>query len=107
MQQYIKKYFWVVGVAVVMLCSMFAAKAVNHYVEGEYLGESAEPAKQKRPNSKTSLSSRSICNFTRANTSSFKTIIRCRCTWISRKKLNGTPGVDTEGCRVEEIVKVS
>jgi len=48
MQQIVKKYFWVVSVVVVVLCSGFAAKAVNHFVEAEYLGESSEPAKAKR-----------------------------------------------------------
>ncbi len=48
MQHYIKKYFWVVGVLVVVFCSAFAAKAVNHFVEAKYLGESAEPARPKR-----------------------------------------------------------
>ena len=49
MQHYIKKYFWLVSAVVVLLCSMFAATAVNHYVEAKYLGESSEPAKLQRP----------------------------------------------------------
>lgn len=49
MQRYVKKYFWVLSVVVVALSSAFAARAVNHYVEAQYLGESAEAAKPKRP----------------------------------------------------------
>lgn len=45
MEVYLKKYFWVVPVIVVITCSVFTAKAVNHYVEGEFLGDAeAAPA---------------------------------------------------------------
>jgi general secretion pathway protein C len=45
MQDLTKKYFWLLGVIAVIVCAMFSAMAVNHYVEGKYLAESAEPAK--------------------------------------------------------------
>ncbi len=34
-----KKYFWVVTAATVVICTVFAAKGVNHYLEAKYLGE--------------------------------------------------------------------
>jgi len=43
MQDFTKKYFWLLGVVVVILCSMFAALAVNNYVEGKYLSDNSEP----------------------------------------------------------------
>jgi general secretion pathway protein C len=39
MDLYLKRYFWVVGVVVVVLCAAFAAKAVNHVVEAKYLSD--------------------------------------------------------------------
>jgi general secretion pathway protein C len=36
----IKRYFWVLGGAVVMVCSVFAAKATSHILEAKYLGDS-------------------------------------------------------------------
>lgn len=39
MQDLIKRYFWLVGAAVVMVCSVFAAKATSHIVEAKYLGD--------------------------------------------------------------------
>src|SRR3954466_172541 len=39
MQDIIKRYFWVLGAAVVMVCSVFAAKATSHIVEAKYLGD--------------------------------------------------------------------
>jgi general secretion pathway protein C len=39
MQDLIKRYFWVLGAAVVMVCSVFAAKATSHIVEAKYLGD--------------------------------------------------------------------
>ena len=39
---YLKKYFWTLGILVVMLCSVFTARAVNHYVEAKYLADSPE-----------------------------------------------------------------
>lgn len=47
MQDYIRKYFWVIGLATVLVCSFLAAKAFNHLIEGKYLSDSAEPAKVK------------------------------------------------------------
>src|SRR2546427_744949 len=37
MQDLIKRYFWILGAAVVMVCSVFAAKATSHIVEAKYL----------------------------------------------------------------------
>src|SRR6266550_6033808 len=39
MQDLIKRYFWVLGAVVVMVCSVFAAKATSHIVEAKYLGD--------------------------------------------------------------------
>jgi general secretion pathway protein C len=39
MQDLIKRYFWVLGVLVVMACAVFAAKATSHVVEAKYLGD--------------------------------------------------------------------
>ena len=39
MQDLIKRYFWVLGVVVVMVCAVFAAKATAHIVEARYLGD--------------------------------------------------------------------
>lgn len=49
MQDLTKKYFWLLGVVAVVVCAMFSAMAVNHYLEGKYLAESAEPAKVSAP----------------------------------------------------------
>jgi general secretion pathway protein C len=38
MQDLIKRHFWVVGATVVMVCSVFAAKAVSH-IAAKYLGD--------------------------------------------------------------------
>lgn len=45
MEHYVKKYFWVGAVVVVITCAAFAAEAVNHYVSAKYLPDSAEPAR--------------------------------------------------------------
>lgn len=37
MQDLIKRYFWVLGAAVVMVCSVFAAKATSHILEAKLL----------------------------------------------------------------------
>ena len=47
MQDYIRKYFWVVGLATVLVCAFLAAKTLNNFIEGKYLSDSAEPAKVK------------------------------------------------------------
>jgi general secretion pathway protein C len=41
MQDLIKRYFWVLGGAVVLVCSVFAAKATSHILEAKFLGDSA------------------------------------------------------------------
>src|ERR1043165_9158658 len=39
MQDLIKRYFWVLGAVVVVICAVFAAKATAHIVEAKYLGD--------------------------------------------------------------------
>ena len=48
MQEYLKRYFWVLGAIVVMVCALLAAKAVNHYIEARFLGESNKSKKTAR-----------------------------------------------------------
>ena len=45
MQDVIKRYFWVLGAVVVMVCAVFAAKATSHVVEAKYLGDSTTAPK--------------------------------------------------------------
>ena len=40
MQDLIKRYFWLLGALAVLICSIFAAKAVSHIVEAKALGDS-------------------------------------------------------------------
>ncbi len=39
MQDLVKRYFWVFGGLVVMVCAVFAAKATSHIVEAKFLGD--------------------------------------------------------------------
>jgi general secretion pathway protein C len=39
MQDLIKRYFWVLGGVVVVVCAVFAAEATSHIVEAKYLGD--------------------------------------------------------------------
>jgi general secretion pathway protein C len=39
MQDLIKRYFWVLGGIVVVVCAVFAAKATGHIVEAKFLGD--------------------------------------------------------------------
>ncbi|MGE0546854.1 MAG: type II secretion system protein GspC [Kofleriaceae bacterium] len=39
MQELIKRYFWLLGVVTVIVCSTFAAKATGHILEGKFLGD--------------------------------------------------------------------
>lgn len=45
MQDFIKRYFWILGALVVMACVVFAAKATNHIIEAKYLNDSATAPK--------------------------------------------------------------
>ncbi|HEY0250926.1 MAG TPA: type II secretion system protein GspC [Kofleriaceae bacterium] len=45
MQDLIKRYFWVLGAIVVMVCVVFFAKATNHVIEAKYLNDSEHPPK--------------------------------------------------------------
>lgn len=45
MQDLIKRYFWILGGVVVMICAVFAAKATAHIVEAKYLGDPAHAPK--------------------------------------------------------------
>jgi general secretion pathway protein C len=73
MQDLIKRYFWVLGGVVAVVCSVFAAKATSHIVEAKYLGDSdhapkiiamaptpATPVKQTRSKDGTLIASRDI-----------------------------------------------
>lgn len=72
MQAMIKRYFWVLGVVVVMLCAVFAAKATGAIVEANLLGDpkqapkatpiarAAEPAKPARSKDGALFASRNI-----------------------------------------------
>ena len=42
MQDIFKRYFWVLGAAVVLVCSVFAAKATSHVIEAKFLGDSSK-----------------------------------------------------------------
>ncbi len=42
MEVYIRRYFWVIGVIVVILCAVFAAYGVNHFVEAKFLADRKE-----------------------------------------------------------------
>lgn len=39
MQDLIKRYFWLLGAVTVVVCAVFAAKAVGHIIEAKYLGD--------------------------------------------------------------------
>ena len=73
MQDLIKRYFWILGAAVVMVCSVFAAKATSHIVEAKYLGDPdhapklqptvptpMQPAKQTRSKDGAQLAQRNM-----------------------------------------------
>lgn len=73
MQDLIKRYFWVLGAVVVMVCSVFAAKATGHILEAKFLGDPdhapkvnpvahAEPAvaKPRRDKDGTQLEARNM-----------------------------------------------
>ncbi|HTL33499.1 MAG TPA: type II secretion system protein GspC [Kofleriaceae bacterium] len=42
MQDLIKRYFWVLGAIVVLVCAVFAAKATSHIIEAKALGDSSK-----------------------------------------------------------------
>jgi general secretion pathway protein C len=46
MDVYIKKYFWVLGVVAVVVCSALAASAVAHMIEATALADSDKPARR-------------------------------------------------------------
>jgi general secretion pathway protein C len=47
MQDLVKRYFWVLGIVVVVVCSMFAAKATGHILEALFLSDSKTGPKVK------------------------------------------------------------
>ena len=59
MEVYFRRYFWVVGALTVVLCAIFAAKGVNHFIEAKYLADrkDAQPIRRvsaaSSPRSKT------------------------------------------------------
>ena len=42
MQQYLKKYFWVLGALTVVVCAIFTAASISHYLEGKFLSDKAK-----------------------------------------------------------------
>jgi general secretion pathway protein C len=73
MQDLIKRYFWVLGAAVVFICAVFAAKATSHIVEAKFLGDPAKaphvaavmpspsaPAKESRSKDGTPFAQRNM-----------------------------------------------
>jgi general secretion pathway protein C len=42
MQDLVKRYFWVIGAIVVLVCAVFAAKATSHIIEAKALGDSSK-----------------------------------------------------------------
>lgn len=72
MQDIFKRYFWVLGAAVVLVCSVFAAKATSHVIEAKFLGDSSKtprvhavpspsaPAKVSRSKDGAPLSTRNM-----------------------------------------------
>jgi general secretion pathway protein C len=73
MQDLFKRYFWILGAATVLVCSVFAAKATSHVIEAKFLGDSqkaarfttftpasAQPAKQTRSKDGGPLASRNM-----------------------------------------------
>ena len=51
MQDYVKKYFWLVSVITVVICAVLAAESAGHIIEGMYLSDNPEPGRveQARP----------------------------------------------------------
>jgi general secretion pathway protein C len=47
MEIYLKKYFWVLNLVVIGVCAVFAAKGVNHAIEGKYLLGEAKQAPRR------------------------------------------------------------
>lgn len=73
MQDLFKRYFWVLGAAVVLVCSVFGAKATSHVIEAKFLGDSSktprvqpaipspmQPVKQARSKDGTSFATRNM-----------------------------------------------
>ena len=73
MQDLFKRYFWVLGAAVVLVCAVFAAKATSHVIEAKFLGDSSktphvqpvvpspmQPAKQTRSKDGTPFATRNM-----------------------------------------------
>src|SRR5512144_30069 len=73
MQDLFKRYFWVLGAVVVLVCAVFAAKATSHVIEAKYLGDSSKtprvtpvmpspsaPAKQTRSKDGAPLATRNM-----------------------------------------------
>jgi general secretion pathway protein C len=73
MQDLVKRYFWVLGAVVVMICSVFAAKATGHILEAKFLGDSpnapkvvaapqssSQPSKKSRDKDGTQMQARNM-----------------------------------------------
>jgi general secretion pathway protein C len=62
MDAYVKRYFWLLGAVVVVVCTIFLAKGFNHYVEAKYLADDSEAvraAPAQRPQAKRESRSKS------------------------------------------------
>ncbi len=76
----LKKYFWVVNVAVVGVCMVFLGRASTHFIEASWLaGDDARPTLARRPPVRQSgwlhgVSYHLSCHQSRKNT--FVIIIR-------------------------------
>jgi general secretion pathway protein C len=55
MELYLKRYFWVIPVVVVIVCAVLLATAVNHLIEGKYLlgGEEHKASTAPKPHKPT------------------------------------------------------
>lgn len=49
MQDYIKRYFWALGVVVALICAVIGARAANHVIEAKLLGDAARAPKIDLP----------------------------------------------------------
>ncbi len=49
MQNYIKKYFWLLGVITVVVCAVFSARGLNHVVEAKFFPEVPRTEKRAAP----------------------------------------------------------
>lgn len=58
MEVYFRRYFWVVGALTVVLCAIFAAKGVNHFIEAKYLADRKDAQPIRRVSATSSARSK-------------------------------------------------